>query len=52
MVAEITISLSEILILTFEAIIVMLGVMGNILVIIVMSHLGKKKQPVDVYVQN
>ena len=53
LVAEITtISLSEILILTFEAIIVMLGVMGNVLVIIVMSHLGKKKQPVDVYVQN
>ena len=52
LVAETTISLSEILILTFEAIIAMLGVMGNVSVIMVMSHLGKKKQPVDVYVQN
>ena len=45
-------SFGEILKLTFEVIIALFGVIGNILVVIVISRLGKKKQPADLYTQN
>ena len=51
-VAKTEISFGETLMLSFEALIVMLGVIGNISVVIVISRLGMKKQPVDYYVQN
>ena len=38
--------------LTFEVLIALFGVIGNFLVVIVISRLGKKKQPTDFYVQN
>ena len=38
--------------LTFEVLIACFGVIGNFLVVIVISRLGKKKQPTDFYVQN
>ena len=38
--------------LTFEVLIVLFGVIGNVLVVIVINRLGKKKQPSDFYVQN
>ena len=44
--------LAEIFKLTFEALIALLGVIGNVLVVIVISSLGKKKQPGDFYLQN
>ena len=50
--AKTEMSFGETLMLSFEALIVMLGVIGNISVVIVISGLGKKKQPVDCYVQN
>lgn len=49
---EIRLSDGEVGILTFEALLAFLGVIGNISVVIVISRLGKKKQPVDCYVQN
>ena len=51
-VAKTEMSFGETLMLSFEALIVMLGVIGNISVVIVISRLGKKKQSVDYYVQN
>ena len=42
----------EIFKLTFEVLIVLFGVIGNFLVVVVISRLGKKKQPTDFYVQN
>ena len=44
--------LEDVLKLTFEVLIALFGVLGNGLVIIVVSRLGKKKQPTDLYVQN
>ena len=49
---EIRLSDREVVVLTFEALLALLGVIGNISVVIVISRLGKKKQPVDCYVQN
>ena len=43
---------SEIWQLTFQVVIALCGVIGNILVIIVITGLGKKKKPADFYVQN
>lgn len=45
-------SLGEILKLTFEVPVALFGVIGNILVVIVISRIRKKKQPADVYIQN
>ena len=42
----------EIFKLTFEVLIALFGVTGNVLVVVVISKLGKKKQPTDFYVQN
>jgi len=42
----------EIFKLTFEVLVASFGVTGNVLVVIVISKLGKKKQPSDFYVQN
>ena len=42
----------EIFKLTFEVLIALFGVIGNFLVVIVISRLGKKKQTTDFYVQN
>ena len=44
-------SYCEILKLTFEILIALIGVIGNILVVIVISRIRKKKQPADVYIQ-
>ena len=44
--------LAEIFKLTFEALIALFGVIGNVLVVIVIGSLGKKKQPGDFYLQN
>ena len=44
--------LDEILKLIFQIVIALCGVTGNILVIIVIRRLGKKKKPADFYVQN
>ena len=49
---EMRLSDRELVVLTFEALLALLGVIGNISVVIVISRLGKKKQPVDCYVQN
>jgi len=38
--------------LSFEVLIALFGVIGNVLVVIVINRLGKKKQPTDFYVQN
>ena len=43
---------TELLKLIFEILIALCGVIGNILVIIVITGLGKKKKPADFYVQN
>ena len=45
-------TLTKVLRLTLEALISLFGVVGNILVVIVISHLGKKKRPGDYYLQN
>ena len=42
----------EIFKLTFEVLIALFGVIGNFLVVIIISRLGKKKQATDFYVQN
>ena len=44
--------LAEIFKLTFEALIALFGVIGNVLVVIIIGSLGKKKQPGDFYLQN
>ena len=38
--------------LTYEVLVALFGVIGNVLVVVVISKLGKKKQPTDFYVQN
>ena len=43
---------AEIWQLTFQLVIALCGVIGNILVAIVIRRLGKKKKPADLYVQN
>ena len=45
-------SFMDIFKLTFEVLIALFGVIGNFLVVIVISRLGKKKQPTDFYLQN
>ena len=44
--------LTEVLELTLEVLIALIGVVGNILVVIVIHHLGKKKRPGDCYLQS
>ena len=41
--------LTEVLELTLEVLIALTGVVGNILVVTVIHHLGKKKRPGDCY---
>ena len=43
---------AEIFKLTLEVLIALFGVIGNVLVFTVVSRLGKKKHPVDFYLQN
>ena len=45
-------NLAEVFKLTFQVLIVAFGVIGNVLVILVISKLRKKKQPADFYVQS
>ena len=44
--------LTEVLELTLEVLIALIGVVGNILVVIVIHHLGKEKRPGDCYLQS
>ena len=44
--------LTEVLELTLKVLIALIGVVGNILVVIVIHHLGKKKRPGDCYLQS
>ena len=44
--------LTEVLGLTLEVLIALIGVVGNILVVIVIHHRGKKKRPGDCYLQS
>ena len=44
--------LKEVLGLSLEVLIALIGVVGNILVVIVIHHLGKKKRPGDCYLQS
>ena len=46
------VSLTEQLKLMFQVFIALFGVVGNVMVIIVISRLGKKKQPGDLYLQH
>ena len=45
-------NLAEIFKITFQVLIAVFGVIGNVLVILVIRRLGKKKQQADLYVQN
>lgn len=45
-------SQTDIFKLTFEVLIAFFGVVGNVIVILVVSRLGKRKQPGDFYLQN
>lgn len=49
---ETKLSVSVVLKLTFQVLITLFGVIGNVLVVIITSRLGRRRKPTDFYIQN